>query len=53
MSAVIGCIMVALAVLGLTAQVAYCLGEKRGMKDKKTRPASPEHPDIRPDTCPD
>jgi hypothetical protein len=33
MSAVIGCIMVALAVLGLTAQVAYCLGEKRGMKD--------------------
>jgi hypothetical protein len=37
MSAIIGCLLVLLALLGLTAQVAYCCGEKQGTKDERAR----------------
>ena len=37
MSAIIGCLLVVLALLGLTAQVAYSFGEKQGTKDERAR----------------
>ena len=37
MTAIIGCVLVLLAVLGLTALAAYSCGEERGTKDERAR----------------
>lgn len=37
MTAIIGCVLVLLAVLGLTALAAYSCGEEQGTKDERAR----------------